>query len=67
MSIFAPQSIYFNGINFNPAFYSIGNEAVSFKFFDANYLRSSNYAISTTAYTQFYGLIYAIGGISGDG
>ena len=58
---------YFNGINFNPAFYSIGDEAVSFKFIDANYLRSTNYAISRAAYTQFYGIIYALGGISGDG
>ncbi len=52
---------------FNPAFYAIGDETVTFKFIDANYLRSTNYAISRAAYTQFYGLIYAIGGISGDG
>ena len=36
MSISTPPSIYFNGINFNPAFCSIGDEAVSFKFIDAN-------------------------------
>ncbi len=30
-------------------------------------MRSTNYAISRAAYTQFYGLIYAIGRISGDG
>ena len=67
MSISTPPSIYFNGINFNPAFYSIGDDAVSFKFIDANYLRSTNYATSRAAYTQFYGIIYALGGISGDG
>ena len=67
MSISTPPSIFFSGINFNPAFYSIGDEAVSFKFIDANYLRSTNYATSRAAYTQFYGIIYAIGGISGDG
>ena len=67
MSISTPPSIYFNGTNFNPAFYSIGDEAVSFKFIDANYLRSTNYATSRAAYTQFYGIIYALGGISGDG
>ena len=61
------SSVFFNGINFNHAFYSIGDEAVSFKFIDANYLRSTNYAISRAAYTQFYGIIYALGGISGDG
>ena len=60
MSISTPPSVYFNGINFNPAFYSIGDEAVTFKFIDANYLRSTNYAISRAAYTQFYGIIYAL-------
>ncbi len=30
-------SKFFYGINFNPAFYSIGDEAVTFKFIDANY------------------------------
>ncbi len=30
-------------------------------------LRSTNYAISRAAYTQFYGIIYALGGISGNG
>ena len=67
MSISTPPSVFFMGINFNPAFYSIGDEAVTFKFIDANYLRSTNYAISRAIYTQFYGIIYALGGISGDG
>ena len=67
MSISTPPSVFFNGINFNPAFYAIGDEAVTFKFIDANYLRSTNYAISRATYTQFYGIIYALGGINGDG
>ena len=49
MSISTPPSVFFNGINFNPAFYAIGDEAVTFKFIDANYLRSTNYAISRAA------------------
>ena len=54
-------------------FYSIGDEAVTFKFIDMNYLRSTNYAVSRALYTHFYGTVYAIGGvnaiggISGDG
>ncbi len=67
MSISMPPSVFFNGINFNPAFYSTGDEAVTFKFIDANYLRSTNYATSRAAYPQFYGIIYALGGISGNG
>ncbi len=67
MSISTPPSVYFNGINFNPAFHSIGDEAVTFKFIDTNYIRSTNYAISRAAYTQYYGIIYALGGISGNG
>ncbi len=42
MSISTPPSVYFN--NLNPAFYSIGDEAVTFIFINANYLRSTNYA-----------------------
>jgi hypothetical protein len=67
MSISAPSSVHFNDINFNPAFYSIGDEAVIFKFIDANYRRSTIYAINKAAYTQFDGIIHAIGGISGNG
>ena len=66
MSINTPPSVYFDDIDFNPLFYSIGDEAVTFKFIDMNYLRSTNYAISRGLYTQFYGTIYALGGISGD-
>jgi hypothetical protein len=60
MSISTPPSVFFNGIDFNPALYSIGDEAVTFKIIDANYLRSANYAISRAAYTQFYGIIYML-------
>ena len=67
MSSSTPPTFFFVGINFNPSFYSIGDEAVTFKFIDANYLRSTNYAVSRATYTQFYGIIYALGGISGDG
>jgi hypothetical protein len=47
-------------------FYSIGDEAVTFNSIEANYLRSTHNAISRAAYTQFYGIIYALGGISGE-
>ena len=67
MSINTPPSVYFDDFDFNPLFYSIGDEAVTFKFIDMNYLRPTNYAISRAIYTQFYGTIYALGGISGDG
>jgi hypothetical protein len=67
MSISTPPSVFSNGIDFNPGVYSIGDEAVTFKFIDANYLLSINYAISRAAYTQFYGIIYALGGKSDDG
>jgi hypothetical protein len=60
MSFSTPPSVCFTGINFDPVFYSIGDEAVTFKFIDAYYLRSTSYAISRAIYTQFYGIVYLV-------
>ena len=67
MSVGIPPTLFFPGINFNPSFYSIGEQAVTFQYIDSHYLRSTDYAISRAIYTQFYGTVYCLNGISGDG
>ena len=67
MSSSTPPTNFFVGINFNPNFYNLGSSAVTFEYLNSHYLKSTDYAISRAIYTQFYGIIYAIGGISGDG
>ena len=59
-----PPSLYFNGINFNVAFYQENLGYVTREYVDNTFLRATGYAISRALSTTFNNVIYTSGGIN---
>lgn len=64
MGTLPPPTEYFPGIIFNEAYYKAANFIVTKEYIDNNFLKSVGYAYSRAIFTNFSGLVYAIGGIS---
>ena len=63
----SPPSEYFPGIGFNLSFYTTGSDAATLEYINANFLKSTGYAYSRALATSFQGVIFANGGINGNG
>jgi hypothetical protein len=57
MTSAAPPTEFFQGINFNPSFYNLGQSAVTLDYLNSNFLRSTGYAISRAQFTLFNGTV----------
>jgi hypothetical protein len=57
MTLAAPPTEFFPGINFNPSFYNLGQSALTLDYLNSNFLRSTGYAISRAQFTLFNGTV----------
>ena len=62
-----PNEPYFEGLIFNVTFFTAGEEFVTLDYVNSNFLRATGYAYSRAIATTFNGVIFALGGIVGDG
>jgi hypothetical protein len=62
MASAAPPSEYFEGINWNLSFYTVGDSSVTLNYVNSNFLKCTGYAYSRAIATTFNNIVYFNGG-----